>query len=98
MRPRAPKQTCRAGAQMNRFPMCDRLRESPRCRSGCGSSFQRLLVRREIAEVVNLAVKDDPVPGGRILHRLMAQRRKIDDGEAGVSETGLMYYLPCHFR
>jgi len=43
----------------------------------------------EFTKVVDLAVEDDPVPGRQVLHRLVAQRREVDDGKPSVSETEL---------
>ena len=40
-----------------------------------------------IAEVVNLTVVDDPVAGLRIVHRLVTQRREIENSEPAVSKS-----------
>ena len=40
-----------------------------------------------LAEVVDFAVVDDPVPGLGILHGLVAQRRQIEDGKAPAAQA-----------
>src|ERR1700680_558683 len=54
-----------------------------------------------LAEIVNLAVVDDPVPGITVLHRLVSPGREIEDGETPVAEkdggglrTALTYQVP----
>ena len=44
----------------------------------------------EFAEVVNLAVEDDPIARDWIVHRLVPERRKVNDGEASVGEPDLL--------
>src|SRR5581483_6200904 len=41
----------------------------------------------DLAEVVDLAVMDDPITGLGVLHRLVAQRREVEYGETAVSKT-----------
>src|SRR5581483_10951384 len=41
----------------------------------------------DLAEVVDLAVMDDPITGLGVLHRLVAQRREVEYGETPVSEA-----------
>jgi hypothetical protein len=43
----------------------------------------------KFAEVVNLAIEDDPVAGDWIMHGLVPERREIDDRETGVSKPSL---------
>src|ERR1700688_77924 len=46
-----------------------------------------LQFRANLAEVVNLAVVDDPIAGGRIIHGLMAKRRQIENCETAIPES-----------
>src|SRR3954468_6869110 len=46
------------------------------------------------AEVINLAVVDDPVASLGVVHRLMAERREIKNGETAVAETDLRRQVP----
>ena len=39
----------------------------------------------KFAEVVDLAVEDDPVAGDRILHGLMPERREIENRQSSVA-------------
>src|SRR5208337_180706 len=41
----------------------------------------------KFAEVVNLAVEDDPVAGDRILHGLMPERRKVENRQSPVAQA-----------
>src|SRR5271165_1167625 len=43
----------------------------------------------KLVEVINLAVEDDPVAGGRILHGLMPERRKIKNRQPLVPKADL---------
>lgn len=40
-----------------------------------------------VAKVVNLAVVDDPIARLRVMHRLMCQRRKIQNREPAVAQA-----------
>src|SRR5208337_3906857 len=43
----------------------------------------------KLAEVVDLAVEDDPIAGDRILHGLMPERRKVKNRQSAVTESDL---------
>jgi hypothetical protein len=43
----------------------------------------------QFAEVADLAIEVDPVPRGRVLHRLVPEGRAINDGEASVGKAYL---------
>ncbi len=45
--------------------------------------------RANIAEVVELAVIDDPVAGFGVVHGLMSERREIENGEATIAQANL---------
>jgi hypothetical protein len=45
-----------------------------------------------VAEVIDLSVVNDPVAGFRIVHGLMPERRKIEDGEAPVSQADFNWF------
>jgi hypothetical protein len=44
----------------------------------------------QVAEVVDLAVEDDPASRGRVLHGLVSERREVKDGETCVGETDVL--------
>jgi hypothetical protein len=52
-------------------------------------SFQ---LSSHILEVINFAVEDNPIAGHLVLHRLMTQRGKVEDGQAAVSESYLQLF------
>ena len=52
----------------------------------------------QLAEVINLSVKDDPVAARWIAHRLVAERREIDDGEARVRKADLTISVKARFN
>ena len=56
---------------------------SPVERSSCPSATQ---APPKVAEVVDLAVEDDHVPGHRVHHGLGAGRREVEDRETAVGE------------
>src|SRR5271169_3637060 len=45
----------------------------------------------KIAEVVDLAVVDDPVAGDRILHGLVPKRRKVENRQSPVTQADLQW-------
>src|ERR1039458_2227274 len=45
----------------------------------------------QFAEVVDLAVKNDPVAGDRILHGLMPEQREIENRQSPVTQANLQW-------
>jgi hypothetical protein len=45
--------------------------------------------RAEFEKIVDFSIEDNPVAGSFILHGLVATRREIDDGKAGVRKADL---------
>src|SRR5271170_7524270 len=51
-----------------------------------------LKLEANVAEVIDFSVVGDPVAGFWVVHWLMAQRRRIEDGEAAVSQADFDWF------
>ena len=84
----ARRQTCRSAATSIDVP----LRDMPRACTSVSLAVRKrdtlaFELSAQLEVVVDLAVEDDPAVAGRVLHRLIAGRRQIDDRETAVRET-----------
>src|SRR5262245_31872244 len=48
----------------------------------------------DFGEVINLAVVNDPITAFGVLHRLMTERREINNGKPTIAETDLDRFRP----
>ena len=96
-RPRARTRTCRRAPAPRRRPSPRRGAGSPRRRPGSGSGAASRASRAQLAEVVDLAVEDEPERAVLVRHRLARRVGQVDDAEPPVPEgEGRSRWNPSH--